>query len=373
MKKLLPAFVALFLLGCSARNNSALQPVKAGFKSIRIIDSTRRYQPNAKIGDSLFFRPIDIDIWYPATVSSKDTTLPFRSILGLLEKRANFYSTSSIGNGITGQIAQFFCDRLNCSDSNRVLNFKTQSYHQAKPLPGKYPLIIYLTAYNGMSYENVPLFEELARKGYVVASVSSIGRFPGDMTMKKEDLMEQADDGLATRNYLKNILDLDDSSCALIGYSWGGMATALLTAKLPTVSCVVSLDGSEFHHYSSAREENRDFDDLIFNTVFKDLNIKSPYLRLESSPAARSGKEDSIYDFTKKLSGDWQIYKIDSAQHEDFGCLPQLVRQSGNCTTSERSTIISRLTVGFIEEHLKGTKQFTETVSMELGKTIHRK
>jgi hypothetical protein len=48
-----------------------------------------------------------------------------------------------------------------------------------------------MTAFNGMSYENFALFEALANKGFVVVSISSIGRFPGDMTMKKADLMEQ--------------------------------------------------------------------------------------------------------------------------------------------------------------------------------------
>jgi hypothetical protein len=45
-----------------------------------------------------------------------------------------------------------------------------------------------MTAFNGMSYENFTLFESLAKKGFIVVSVSSIGRFPGDMTMKKADL-----------------------------------------------------------------------------------------------------------------------------------------------------------------------------------------
>ena len=54
-----------------------------------------------------------------------------------------------------------------------------------------------MTAFNGMSYENFSLFEALAKKGFIVVSISSIGRFPGDMTMKKADLMEQVNDAVA--------------------------------------------------------------------------------------------------------------------------------------------------------------------------------
>ena len=45
-----------------------------------------------------------------------------------------------------------------------------------------------------MSYENYLLFESLVKNGFVVASVSSIGRYPGNMTMDVEDIREQIND-----------------------------------------------------------------------------------------------------------------------------------------------------------------------------------
>jgi predicted dienelactone hydrolase len=174
--------------------------------------------------------------------------LTVHNLLGLLEQRANYYTASNAGNGIAAQIAQLFCDGFKCSDLTSLLGFKTNSLKNAAAVNGKFPLVIYLTAFNGMSYENFALFEALAKKGFVVVSISSIGRYPGDMTMKKQDLMEQVEDAVASINTLKQNPNIDFTKTGIVGYSWGGLAGAVLAGKLPDVSCIVSLEGSEFHH-----------------------------------------------------------------------------------------------------------------------------
>ena len=95
-----------------------------------------------------------------------------------------------------------------------------------------------------MSYENFALFEALAKKGFVVVSISSIGRYPGDMTMKNEDLLEQVNDAIASLNTLKQSSNIDFSKIGIIGYSWGGLTGAILADKIPDISCLISFDGS---------------------------------------------------------------------------------------------------------------------------------
>lgn len=365
--KLLVPITLLFLVSCSDIKKTESEAYIAGFITIQTKDTTRIYKPNTDTTDYLHFRPLDIDLWYPASASTKDTAILFRNILGLLEQRANYYTASNAGDGMTRQLAQYFCEGLKCSDSTKVLNFKTQSFKDAKPIENKFPLIIYLSAFNGMSYENFSLFEELAKKGFVVASISSIGRFPGDMTMKNEDLMEQVNDAIATLNNLKGNSIIDFTKIGIIGYSWGGLSGSILASKIPNVACVISLDGSEFHHYGQAKEENMNFDSIRNSPDFKNMRLSVPYLRLESSASATTEKEDSVYNFTEKLSGDKQIFTIDSAQHEDFGCLPQLVKESGNCKPTQHFTTISKLTLSFLEDHLKNGKTFTETVGQEIN------
>jgi hypothetical protein len=216
-RNILLPIIFLTLTGCSGIKKQQNEAYEAGFRTIHAIDSSRIYKPGTDITDYLHFRPLDIDIWYPSDVNEKDTALLFREILGLLEKRANYYTASNQWSGATRQIAQSFCDGFKCSDTSRLLNYQTSSFKNASPVKRKFPLVIYLCAYNGMSYENLTLFEELAKRGFIVASINSIGRFPGDMTMKKEDLSEQVNDAVASFNTIRQNSDIDFSKVGIIG------------------------------------------------------------------------------------------------------------------------------------------------------------
>lgn len=362
----------LFLSSCSETREKKAITYSAGFKTIQTADKSRTYKPNTDTADYLHYRPLDIDIWCPVSSSAADTVLLFRNLLGLLEQRANYYTATKAGNGLSQQIAQLFCTGFKCSDTTKLLNFKTKSFKNANYIKTKFPLVIYLSAFNGMNYENFALFEDLVSKGFVVVSISSIGRFPGDMTMKKEDLMEQVNDAVASINFLKQSPNIDFSKIGIVGYSWGGLAGAVLAGKIPNVACLISLDGSEFHHYGKAKDENDDFNNIRNSTDFKSLQLTMPYLRLESSPAI-TDKEDSVYNFSEKLSTDKQIFKISSAQHEDFGCLSLVVPESGNCKSNQAFNTISKLTAGFLEQHLKSTNSFSQAVRQEMNKTIQTK
>jgi hypothetical protein len=296
---------------------------------------------------------LDIDIWYPAEVSEKDSAIEFREILGLLEKRAIYYTGSNEWKGITLQVAQSFCDGFKCSDTTSLLNYKTQSFRNAPGINKRFPLVIYICAYNGMSYENFSLFEVLAKNGFVVASISSIGRYPGDMTMKKEDMLEQVYDAIKSVEVLKHNSSFSISSIGIIGYSWGAMAGAVLAAKIPEATCMISLDGSEYHHYGESKEEDSDFNGILNSPEFKNQKISVPYLRLESSSSAVPVKKDSVYNFSEKLSGKITILEIDSAKHEDFSCLAQVVRESGNCTRIRSFSPASKPVLTFLLDNLK--------------------
>ena len=344
---------------------------RAGYKVVRAVDSTRVYKPNSNTTDYLHYRPMDFDIWYPAKASSTDTILAFKDFLGLLEERAIYYTASDKWKGITGQVAQSFCEGFKCSDTARLFRFKTSSVKNAAPLKGKFPLVVYLTSYNGMGYENIQLFEDLASKGFVVVSINSIGRYPGDMTMKNADLMEQVKDADYAIQLLSKDEQVDITKIGIVGYSWGGLAGAILANRTPAAACLVSLDGSEFHHYGEAKQENEDFDETRNSKEFKAMHLNIPYLRLQSAPVNESNK-DSVYDFTGKLLKDKTILIVDSADHQDFCYLPTLVRASGNCNNNSEYGTVTKLTESFLEDHLKGKNEFADVLQSNLDKTVSK-
>lgn len=358
------ALITLILfVSCSETKNKMATSYAAGFQTIHTVDTSRIFKPATDRSDYLHYRPIDLDVWYPSDSAATDTAITVHYLLSLLEQRANYYSASTIGNGITGQLAKLFCDGFKCSDSTTLLLFKTNSYKKSAVVNGKFPLVIYMTAFNGMSYENFLLFEELAKKGFVVVSISSIGRYPGDMTMKHEDLLEQVNDAVAALHILKTNPNIDFDNIGIVGYSWGGLAGALLAGKISNVKCLVSYEGSEFHHYGNAKEEDADFDTIKNSKAFQNLQLSIPYLRLESAPVTPQEKIDSVYPFYPSHVNNAQVFTIDSMQHEDFDCLSYVVKKSGNCFIDPRYTTALHLAVSFLEDHLKNENQFAKTVA----------
>lgn len=345
---------------------------RAGFKIIHTIDSSRIYKTGSLTTDYLHYRPLDLDIWYPAQTSASDSPLQFNDFLSLLEKRANYYTASTAGDGLTGKVVKSFAEGFSCSDSARILQFKTASYENVPPAKGTFPLIVYMASYNSMAYENTRLFEDLAQKGYVVLSISSIGRYPGDMTMKKEDLMEQVQDAAFAIQHVAKENNVNTAKVGIVGYSWGGLAGALLASGLKNAACLVSLDGSEFHHYSAEKQENEDFDDLVISPAFQAMHLSVPYLRLESAPVSNSRK-DSVYNFAKKLPKNRQVFIVNAATHQDFSYLPVLVNASGGCKDKEIYKRIIALTVGFLDDNVGNNKLFPRVLQSELDRTIKRK
>jgi hypothetical protein len=153
----------------------------------------------------------------------------------------------------------------------------------------------------------------------------------------------------------------------------GSSSGSLLANKIPGISCLISLDGSEFHHYGEAKEEDKDFDNIRQSVEFRNMKLAIPYLRLESTQPGKNEVKDSVYNFSEKLSGDIAIFKVDSAQHEDFGCLSKIVRVSGNCYGGQYFKTISKLALSFLQEHLTGKASFSEAIGEEINKTVRKK
>lgn len=366
---LLLAALPILTFAQGARNHTAHY---AGYKTIHSTDSSRLYKPGVSASNPLYYRPVDMDIWYPAVKPELSTGMIYKDFLSLFVNRPNFYRDTITPAGAINEMAKAFCNMNKCSDSTKLLYYKTASFKNAKPAKGKFPLVIYLASFGSNGFENYTLFEELAQQGFVVVSINSIGRFPGTMTMKYDDVMQQVYDALYSFNFLSRFSYINFSKTGIVGYSWGGLAGSILSGKIPNPTCVVSLDGSEFHHYFSDKNEDADFDDIVKSKDFK--NIQAPYLRLEQNPpSANNAKKDSVYNFYAKLSQDQLILKVKNAEHYHFCNLPSVVNASGNCKDDGLYATISKLTISYLNNHLQQSNSFSETLAGELDKTVIKK
>jgi len=109
LKKIIGITAGLILLTSFAvigQESKDAKTYNAGFKSLKLVDKSRTYKADTPESNSLHYRPVDLDIWYPS-LAIGDTTLTFGDLFRLFEQRANQYQDTDY-TGITDELAQFF-------------------------------------------------------------------------------------------------------------------------------------------------------------------------------------------------------------------------------------------------------------------------
>lgn len=328
----------------------------AGFRILPLYDSARGYKPLSSPSDTLYYRPIHADIWYPAKKSPEDSAVFFHDLVQLLESRSKFFDDMNDYQGISDELLQYLCASSECTDYNTLKAIATESHAEAEPWDGPFPLVIYFAGLNGMSYENYLLFESLAKKGFMVAAISSIGRYPGNMTLDIEDLMEQVNDARFILKYLTR-RNLVSDRIGLIGYSWGGLAATLWAMIEPTLfQAVVSLDGSEqFGYYG--REDDKKLHAIRKSEVFKPGSIQASYLHLDGDFREEDIIPDSMYYINNFLTGDQTYLRVINSAHEDFSSFSLYNNES-----KSRYELIQKLAVNYLYDKLNSTNMFYKNI-----------
>jgi hypothetical protein len=367
MKYLLFSTLLLQTVNVFSQNIQPSQIYMAGYKNLVLKDSSRIYKPNTSPTELLHFRPIEIDIWYPSTSkNTDDVSMKYVDFVKLLQERSNRFQNDTVYNNLTSELLQYINVNLKISDTLKLSQLKTNSYQNAEPVEKRFPLIIYQCAYNGMSYENIPLFEQLASRGFLVACIISVGRYPGNMTTKPEDLMEQVNDGLFAQQYLKAASNVDSEKIGCIGYSWGGLASLLMTMYDKNIKANLSIDGSEMFYYRDSDEEANDFNQIRKPNYFHPENIEASYAYLESGHKQGEEAADSIYNILPLLQTEKKYIRFLNAAHEDFSVIPSLAldNKQGTIKCSGFYDTVITCAINFFNQYLSGnSSQFTETIN----------
>ena len=363
VKKILKLAVGLILLTSFSAFGQENDSVKvtdakayyAGFKTITLCDSSRIYKPNSTEADSLHYRRLDLDIWYPSSVQG-DGPLLFGDLFALFEQRANQYQDSTDYTGLIDELAAFYAIELglDSSQGKKLLRLETSSYASVPPSSEKFPIILYMAGLNGMGFENFKILEELAKQGFVVVSISSVGRYPGDMSNHKLDMLEQVYDAEFAMAYLNSQRDLfatiDFDKKGILACSWGGMSASTFINRNPDFSTLVSLDGSETYYFGTA--DDAFIQEIHTSKLLRPERNTFHYLYLESSSKWEDYTPTAEYHFYKKINSKEKYYaRFLKSKHEDFTAIPSALMASQNAM--EVHAQLSALTVLFFEKHLQ--------------------
>jgi len=329
----------------------------AAYKKYQLVDSSRIYKPNSDQDDRLHFRPVQVEIWYPSNKKSTEV-LNFGELLNTYENNASRYQEDDY-TGLTNELAEQMIAHATSKTISvkQLLNEQTASYKGLPDPQTKNPLVIYMGGQNGASFENYPIFEHLARDGYTVVSIWSVGRYPGYMSNSLEDMMEQVYDAEFAVKELSQTkgMEIDTTNVGIIGYSWGGLGATALTARHPKIRAVLSLDGTENYYFGNSAEEDEKLRSIHNSSVLKPKTNKSTYFYLESGNKLNGFEPLDKYDYYAQKEGEKQYIRFINSTHEDFSCLPSLLNTSTQSTELYKELL--SVIKSYFDQHLKSGNQ----------------
>jgi pimeloyl-ACP methyl ester carboxylesterase len=367
----LPLFFLLLLLssGPAPGQNDPLgaAPPKSypvGFRVIKTYDASRPFDTTRL--DSLRFRPVKLDLFYPAVQTGGATPLPYGYFLDLYGHRIDFANPPDSCRKEGEQLGAYFESGLGLPPG-ALRRLPTRSYPSVPQAPGPFPVVLYLPGYNGMSYENLPLLERLAARGYLVVAVSSVGKYPGYMTMDPADIIEQVADARFAATFIRQF-PMASRQTAAVGYSWGGLAATILAmqdsmADFP-LRAVVSLDGNDRYYYGGDAAEDAQFTGIRQSAYFRPGAFTAPHLYLGSGRESFDFPVDSVFVLAKATRAAAIRYlRLPGTGHEDFSGLPFLAGQPGPPGKAARVyPAVGTLVAGWLDAFVRGKDAFAATL-----------
>jgi len=175
-------------------------------------------------------RPIQILVWYPAVVGGGATTMRVRDYGALSSDPANGPRSIKVASFVAGM--------------EPALDDSLWAVKDASIESGRFPVVIYAPGASGEAWENADLCELIASQGYVVLASPSQGVATWTMTLDMPGVATQAADISFLISYARTLPNAAESSVAVLGDSWGGLANVFAAARDSRVGALVSLDGS---------------------------------------------------------------------------------------------------------------------------------
>lgn len=218
-------------------------PYAVGVRTIRAADDTRPALPadqQARAIAGAHGRPMQITVWYPAERGGQP--LPFEAYVLSEATRVDLSDPTAARR--RAALEAFAADMkgrgATAAQVARLLATPTAAVPEARPAPGRFPLVIYAhvePAGSGVTAEY------LASQGYVVAVIPWKGTYAYDLDVAASGVETQAQDIAFVKSALAADTRVDAGNIAVVGMSFGAMGAVALAMRDPSIDAVASLDG----------------------------------------------------------------------------------------------------------------------------------
>jgi dienelactone hydrolase len=337
-------------------------PYPVGFSTATVEDLTRTLQtPTDFFGrprPGYGRRPVHIAIWQPADSGASGLEMTYGDYLPLLAWDTGPEAEGAAERAVAElQYIQTVTPQASPPDQasiDRLMGERVWARRDAKPAPGRFPVLIYAPGSGYPAFDNSVLFEYLASHGYVVVSAPSTGPDAGRMPYNAFGLEAQARDLEFLAGYVQTLPQADPERIGTAGFSWGGLSSVLFALRNARVKTVISLDGVLREEQSLA----------VARTFphFRPQRLRVPMLVFTAAPdPAAPGSEDESFLEQARFAEITRAV-VAGMVHHDFGSMSSLLRRSSRDGKTRDWTpatagyeAVCKLTLEFLDAHLKGT------------------
>lgn len=328
-----------------------------GLRVVHQYDYARQFKPSIDFisGKPLQgerARPVQTLVWYPAKAGGKPVT--FRDYMATAVTALQFDAPLSAADALIKASAK--------TDAMKAEVARTMLARRDAPVSeGKFPVIVYAPSFNADAAENADLCEYLASQGYIVLASPSVGTRSRNMTGDIEGLESQAGDIAFLVSYARSFPQADLEHIGVAGFSWGGLANVLASAKDARIKAVVSLDGSL-----------RGYPEFINGgkgaaPYFHPSKLSAPLLYVARRPDTFEEMNRREMDTTFSLVNsmkqvDTYVISMNPMQHMDFSSWGQRFTPDSYFDEYSREEVVQayrwtvRYTHNFFDAYLKGDK-----------------
>ena len=208
-------------------------PYPVGLKVVNQYDPSRKFpatpdRPEALAGQGS--RPLQTLIWYPA-LQSRSKPMTVGDYVVLADTEIHFDTPDQEHNKWRRRLKSSF-------------DLSLWAVRDAKPVEGRYPVVIYAPSQSSIAWENADLCEYIAGHGYVVLATPSLGPSTRDVTDDLAGIDTQALDISFLISYAGTLPDTDSSKVAVVSFSWGGISSLFAAARDPRIQVLAEMEGS---------------------------------------------------------------------------------------------------------------------------------
>jgi tetratricopeptide (TPR) repeat protein len=325
-------------------------PNAVGFKVKLQYDYSRTFRTKTQSGSRA--RPIQTLIWYPAKKAVNSKAMIYEEYVNLRANELNFDQPTI--EVMKENLQRFIQERsaifqVSENGTRSLLAMQTAAIHDAVPLEGKFPLLIYAPGSSGSAFENSVFCEYMASHGYIVAALPSLGPYARNASVDLTGFYAYMQDIEFVIGSMHDFPNIDHDRLAIVGFSMGGSAATLVQMRNTDIDAVVYLDTGIAYDIVDAWFAPSNYYDL------NSLRAPQLYLTRSDAPGVNTNFVDRIhYADTYSMMFDEGHRHLDFISEGMFaGLIPGYLTQAPSKDPKQLFETVCTCAHHFLDAYLK--------------------